>query len=55
VATRAAKRPVVVVALNGGTDAAAKSALALAHNRAEALLIVCGDPQQINTILGVKA
>ncbi|WP_406174226.1 hypothetical protein [Streptomyces sp. NBC_00996] len=50
VAGRAASRPVVVVAVNGGPDAAAASALAL--GRAGALLIVCGDPQQINSVLG---
>ena len=48
-ASRAATRPVVVVAVNG--DSAA-TALPLAHSRAGALLIVCGDPQQINAVLG---
>ncbi|MER5212626.1 hypothetical protein ABT063_19105 [Streptomyces sp. NPDC002838] len=52
VASRAASRPVVVVAVNGGPDAAAADALPLAHARAGALLIVCGDPQQINSVLG---
>ncbi|PZT68384.1 hypothetical protein DN402_09655 [Streptomyces sp. SW4] len=52
VADRAAARPVVVVALNGGTEAAAATALSLAHARAGALLIVCGDPQRINSVLG---
>ncbi|GAB2879730.1 hypothetical protein GCM10027074_55090 [Streptomyces deserti] len=52
VADRAASRPVVVVAVNGGSEAAAASALTLAHSRAGALLIVCGDPQQINSVLG---
>ncbi|MEV2215716.1 hypothetical protein AB0H86_30530 [Streptomyces sp. NPDC050997] len=51
VASRAATRPVVVVAVNGGPGAAAADALPLAHARAGALLIVCGDPQQINSIL----
>lgn len=51
-AGRAASRPVVVVAVNGGTDEAAATALALAHAKADALLIVCGDPQQINSVLG---
>ncbi|MEW2248057.1 hypothetical protein ACFW6K_17700 [Streptomyces sp. NPDC058733] len=50
---RAASRPVVVVALNGGTDAAAATALSVAHGKAGALLIVCGDPQKINSVLGV--
>jgi hypothetical protein len=49
-AGRAAERPVVVVAVNGGPDTAA--ALPLAQARAGALLIVCGDPKQINTVLG---
>ncbi|MEU6530067.1 hypothetical protein ABZ869_12855 [Streptomyces sp. NPDC046928] len=52
VAGRAARRQVVVVALNGGTDAVAASALPLALGRAGALLIVCGDPQRINSVLG---
>ncbi|MDT9694749.1 hypothetical protein [Streptomyces sp. P17] len=52
VASRAASRAVVVVAVNGGSDAAAATALPLALGRAGALLIVCGDPQQINSVLG---
>ncbi|MEU7058788.1 hypothetical protein [Streptomyces sp. NPDC046197] len=51
-ASRAAPRPVVVVAINGGPAASAATALPLAHARAGALLIVCGDPQQINSVLG---
>ncbi|MFI9154220.1 hypothetical protein [Streptomyces sp. NPDC053367] len=50
-AGRAATRPVVVVAINGGSDAVAAEALPLARSRAGALLIVCGDPQQINSVL----
>ncbi|MGW6738840.1 hypothetical protein [Streptomyces sp. NPDC055013] len=53
VADRAASRPVVVVAVNGGPDTAAVNALPLALGRAGALLIVCGDPQRINSVLGV--
>ncbi|MFJ2257383.1 hypothetical protein ACIOKD_03385 [Streptomyces sp. NPDC087844] len=49
---RAASRPVVVVAVNGGPDATAATALPLALGRAGALLICCGDPQQINSVLG---
>ncbi|MYW67279.1 hypothetical protein GTY65_24895 [Streptomyces sp. SID8379] len=49
---RAAARPVVVVALNGGPDESAATALPLALGRAGALLIVCGDPQRINSLLG---
>ncbi|AGS72248.1 hypothetical protein HGI09_15330 [Streptomyces collinus] len=52
IASRAASRPVVVVAVNGGPAAAAATVLPLAHARAGALLIVCGDPQQINSVLG---
>ncbi|MEU0370331.1 hypothetical protein ABZ070_08725 [Streptomyces sp. NPDC006283] len=51
-AGRAAKRPVVVVALNGGPDGTATRALPAALEKAAALLIVCGDPQEINTALG---
>jgi hypothetical protein len=51
-AGRAASRAVVVVAVNGGSDTAAATALPLALGRAGALLIVCGDPQQINSVLG---
>lgn len=51
-ADRAATRPVVIVAVNGGPAAAAATVLPLAHTRAGTLLIVCGDPQQINSVLG---
>lgn len=56
VAERAAARPVVVVAVNGEAgegDAAVRRALPLARARAGALLIVCGDPQRVNSVLGV--
>ncbi|MFF8292906.1 hypothetical protein ACF068_27295 [Streptomyces sp. NPDC016309] len=49
---RASARPVVVVAVNGGDDDAAARALPAAMTRASALLIVCGDPQRINSVLG---
>jgi hypothetical protein len=49
---RAKARPVVVVAVNGGDDTVAVRALPLALARAGALLIVCGDPQRINSVLG---
>ncbi|MER7184927.1 hypothetical protein ABT404_36595 [Streptomyces hyaluromycini] len=52
VASRAATRSVVVVAVNGGPDTVAATALPLALSRAGALLIVCGDPQRINSVLG---
>lgn len=49
--SRAATRPVVVVAVNGAASTVA-SVLPPAHALAGALLIVCGDPQQINAVLG---
>ncbi|MFE4260997.1 hypothetical protein [Streptomyces sp. NPDC056883] len=49
---RAAGRPVVVFAANGGLVSAAAGALPVALARAGALLIVCGEPQQINSVLG---
>jgi hypothetical protein len=51
-ADRAAPRPVVVVALNGGTDGEAAQALPVGLAKAGALLIVCGDPTRINALLG---
>lgn len=54
-AERATGRPVVVVAVNGGTDETAAVALPAAMARAGALLIVCGDPQRINSVLGANA
>ncbi|MFD8630909.1 hypothetical protein [Streptomyces sp. NPDC059533] len=49
---RAAGRPVVVVAANGGEDGVLVGSLPVALARAGALLIVCGDAQQINSVLG---
>ncbi|MGP3947790.1 hypothetical protein [Streptomyces sp. 7N604] len=51
-AERAASRPVVVVAVNGGADDAIARALPAAMSRAGVLLIVCGDPQRINSLIG---
>jgi hypothetical protein len=51
-AARAATRPVVVVAVNGGTDETVARALLSALDKAGALLIVCGDPKLINGLLG---
>ncbi|WP_374118471.1 hypothetical protein [Streptomyces sp. 8L] len=48
---RARPRPVVVVAVNGGEDTVSR-VLPAALKRASALLIVCGDPQRINSVLG---
>ncbi|WP_406145474.1 hypothetical protein [Streptomyces sp. NBC_01012] len=49
---RCATRSVVVVAVNGDLDATAARALSDVRERAGALLIVCGDPQRINSALG---
>ncbi|GAA1532723.1 hypothetical protein GCM10009730_47540 [Streptomyces albidochromogenes] len=51
-AERAAARPVVVVAVNGGSDDAVDRALSFAKSRAGALLIACGDPKRVNSVLG---
>ncbi|MER7758950.1 hypothetical protein [Streptomyces sp. NPDC097619] len=51
-AGRAARRPVVVFAANGGTAEGIEGILSVALGRAAALLIVCGDPAQINSVLG---
>lgn len=50
--SRAKARPVVVVALNGGTDESVAQVLPAAREFAGALLIVCGDPQRVNAVLG---
>ncbi|MET9696922.1 hypothetical protein ABZY31_08355 [Streptomyces sp. NPDC006529] len=49
---RATGRPVVVFAANGGTADAIAAALPVALTRAGALLVVCGDPERINSVLG---
>ncbi|MYT29496.1 MULTISPECIES: hypothetical protein [unclassified Streptomyces] len=54
-AERLGARPVVVVAVNGGDDETTARALPAAMARAGALLIVCGDPQRINAVLGANA
>ncbi|MEU5400333.1 hypothetical protein ABZ348_13695 [Streptomyces sp. NPDC005963] len=51
---RALSRPVVIVAVNGGSDDDATRTLPAALAKAGALLIVCGDPQRINSALGVS-
>ncbi|MGW6860838.1 hypothetical protein [Streptomyces xanthophaeus] len=51
-AERAAGRAVVVFAANGGPVDAMAGALPVALTRAGTLLIVCGDVQQINSVLG---
>ncbi|MET9934063.1 MULTISPECIES: hypothetical protein [unclassified Streptomyces] len=52
---RAASRPVVIVAVNGGDDEATARALPTAMARAGALLVVCGDPQRVTAVLGAGA
>ncbi|MFF3275307.1 hypothetical protein ACFYWU_30895 [Streptomyces chrestomyceticus] len=54
-AERATGRPVVVVADNGGDEQTVARALPAAMTRAGALLVVCGDPERINALLGVHA
>ncbi|MEU7204612.1 hypothetical protein [Streptomyces sp. NPDC045470] len=54
-AERATGRPVVVVAVNGGAEQTVARALPAAMSRAGALLVVCGDPERINALLGVHA
>ncbi|MGC5532752.1 hypothetical protein [Streptomyces sp. SR-10] len=51
-ADRARSRPVVVVAVNDDADPNVARTLPVARDRAAALLIVCGDPQTINSALG---
>ncbi|GAA2322550.1 hypothetical protein [Streptomyces violaceusniger] len=54
-ADRVKGRPVVVVAVNGGANDAVARALPEAMGRAGTLLIVCGDPKRINTLIGPGA
>ncbi|MFD9504403.1 hypothetical protein [Streptomyces sp. NPDC060035] len=49
---RCSSRPVVIVAVNEDVDEGVARALSVARERADALLIVCGDPQKINSELG---
>ncbi|MEU5219224.1 hypothetical protein AB0G79_23910 [Streptomyces sp. NPDC020807] len=51
-AERAVGRPVVIVALNGGSDETAARALPVAMARAGALLVVCGDPERVAALVG---
>ncbi len=50
-AERAAKRAVVVLAVNGGSAEEAAVALAAARTRAGELLVVCGDPDRLRTLV----
>jgi hypothetical protein len=49
--SRAGQRAVVVLAVNGGTDAQAAEALPAALAKAGRSLIVCGDPQRLRQLL----
>lgn len=49
---RCASRAVVVVAVNGDLDDTAARGLSEVRERAGVLLIVCGDPQTVNSALG---
>ncbi|MCZ2527268.1 hypothetical protein ODJ75_21835 [Streptomyces sp. HB2AG] len=51
-AERAARRAVVVLAVNGGTDEQAAAALPAAMARAAEELHVCGDPQRLRALAG---
>ncbi|MEU8699775.1 hypothetical protein AB0C61_19320 [Streptomyces sp. NPDC048680] len=51
-ADRVKPRPVVIIAVNGAVDDAATRALSTAQRNAGTLLIVCGDPQPVNAVLG---
>lgn len=51
-ADRVKSRPVVIIAVNGADEDTAARALSAAQRRAGALLIVCGDPQRVNAVLG---
>ncbi|WP_406091757.1 hypothetical protein [Streptomyces sp. NBC_01013] len=53
-ADRVKSRPVVIVGVNGADEDAVAHALSAARGRADALLIVCGDPQRINAVLGAS-
>ncbi|MCT2590607.1 hypothetical protein LHJ74_11930 [Streptomyces sp. N2-109] len=50
-AERVGNRPVVLLAVNGGTDGEAAEALPRALERADEQLIVCGDPERLSALL----
>lgn len=50
-ADRVAGRAVVVLAVNGGSDEEAAQALRRATAHASSLLVVCGDPDRLRTLL----
>lgn len=49
--SRVGRRAVVVLAVNGGTDAEAAEALPKALSKAGRALIVCGDPQRLRQLV----
>ncbi|MFJ4966287.1 hypothetical protein EES43_22480 [Streptomyces sp. ADI96-02] len=51
---RTKPRPVVVVAVNGDDHGAVVRSLPVARDRATALLVVCGDPKTVNSVLGAS-
>jgi hypothetical protein len=50
-AERAAERAAVVLAVNGGTDQESARALRGATALARSLLVVCGDPERLRSLL----
>jgi hypothetical protein len=48
---RVPQRAVVVLAVNGGTDAEAAEALPAALAKAQERLVVCGDPERLRDLL----
>lgn len=51
---RVTGRPVVVVAVNGGTDESVARVLPAAMERAGALLVVCGDSDRVTAMLAAR-
>ncbi|WP_369199351.1 hypothetical protein [Streptomyces sp. PU-14G] len=49
--SRTSQRPVVLLAVNGGTDTEAAAALPAALEKATDKLIVCGDPERLRALL----
>jgi hypothetical protein len=51
ISERVAKRPAVVLAVNGGTDEESARALPAAMGLTRSLLVVCGDPERLRALL----
>ncbi|WP_173873182.1 hypothetical protein SALCHL_005021 [Streptomyces albus subsp. chlorinus] len=49
--SRTAQRPIVLLAVNGGTDPEVAAALPAALEKATEQLIVCGDPERLRALL----